>query len=117
MKKHTPITMTTMLGLVCLLILAWRAEGPKPIKAETEPEVKSGFSAQQDSLNPLKVHFENESKGGDLYVWHFGDYTSSMTRNPTHTYPGPGIYLAELIVLTDSLHDKTVHRVVIPAEE
>ena len=50
----------------------------------------------------MTVQFENNSYGGSSYAWDFGvaeqsnDISGSF--EPTYTYPGPGDYLATLIV-------------------
>ena len=50
----------------------------------------------------LTVQFENNSYGGSSYAWDFGVFEQSndvsTTFQPTYTYPGPGDYLATLIV-------------------
>ena len=36
------------------------------------------------------------------YLWNFGDGTTSIVKNPTHTYPTPGTYAVSLIITTTS---------------
>lgn len=46
----------------------------------------------------LDVSFEQSATTADYMEWQFGDGETSTTENPGHTYPGPGSYLAKLIV-------------------
>lgn len=41
---------------------------------------------------PGVVKFVNFSSGAKIYFWNFGDYQSSVDRNPEHTYSKPGRY-------------------------
>ena len=42
--------------------------------------------------------FNNTSVGASSYLWQFGDGTTSVTQNPSHTYTTPGNYNVKLIV-------------------
>ncbi|HRP44458.1 MAG TPA: PKD domain-containing protein, partial [Ginsengibacter sp.] len=44
------------------------------------------------------VSFSNQSSLATSYQWHFGDGTTSVLENPTHTYTTPGIYKIKLLV-------------------
>lgn len=44
------------------------------------------------------IYFENNSIGGDSYLWDFGDGTTSTEENPVHTYLDTGSYYVMLIV-------------------
>lgn len=74
------------------------------------------FSIAYDAQQNNKVHFFNESKGGEKYVWHFGDYTSSTRSDPSHTYQMPGVYEAKLIVVGDSSHETKTEYILISEE-
>jgi len=52
---------------------------------------------------PLKVRFQNIS-GGDAirFLWDFGDGTTSIEKNPIHTYQQEGIYTVKLNIITSS---------------
>ncbi|SMO32992.1 PKD repeat-containing protein [Saccharicrinis carchari] len=45
---------------------------------------------------PLKVQFTNQSIGGSVYSWNFGDGRTSNERNPVHTFREPGEYTVTL---------------------
>lgn len=60
--------------------------------------------AEADVDGPLEVcvndsiQFKNESFGGSLYLWDFGDGNTSDEFEPTHAYSNPGTYTIELII-------------------
>jgi len=45
---------------------------------------------------PLTVNFINKSVGGSPYHWDFGDGSTSLEANTSHTYYVPGNYVAKL---------------------
>ncbi|MBK9984217.1 MAG: PKD domain-containing protein [Saprospiraceae bacterium] len=49
------------------------------------------------STNGQTVNFENQSTGGDTYLWLFGDGQTSTETNPSHTYAAFGTYTISLI--------------------
>ena len=51
---------------------------------------------------PDPVIFINNSLNGNGYFWDFGDGTSSIQTNPTHLYPGPGVYNGSLVAYDDN---------------
>lgn len=66
---------------------------------EEENPVSAAFNANPPSgLLPLSVQFSNQSSGGTIYEWDFGDGTSSMEENPSHTYQTDGLFEVVLIV-------------------
>ena len=48
---------------------------------------------------PDSVSFVNNSSGGNVYKWLFGDGDSSALFEPSHVYGDTGLYLVTLIVL------------------
>lgn len=50
-------------------------------------------------LNPT-VYFTNTSINSTIWLWNFGDGTTSATQNPIHTYPDVGIYNIMLYATT-----------------
>jgi gliding motility-associated-like protein len=51
---------------------------------------------------PNPVVFSNNSANGNSFLWNFGDNTTSTLVNPTHVYPGPGVYTVTLVVSDSS---------------
>lgn len=45
----------------------------------------------------VPVNFSNQSTGGTLFTWFFGDGTTANTFNAVHTYNTPGTYLVQLV--------------------
>ena len=53
----------------------------------------SDFSASDSTICPTNlVSFSNLSTGANAYLWDFGDGTTSIMQNPTHTYAAAGTY-------------------------
>lgn len=46
---------------------------------------------------PVTVHFENKSNGADSFKWIFGDGSSSLLKNPSHTYTWDSVFTVYLI--------------------
>ncbi|WP_306641304.1 PKD domain-containing protein [Sanyastnella coralliicola] len=61
------------------------------------------FSFTQDCADLNTVTFLDESIEADSLIWDFGDGSPLVYNdtNPTHTYPGPGTYVVELVVFND----------------
>ena len=51
------------------------------------PDIRTSFTASPTSgCNPLTVDFTNQTSGGQVFLWEFGDGTSSGLENPTHVF-------------------------------
>lgn len=50
------------------------------------------------AVNGPAVSFTDQSQGGVIWKWQFGDGTSSTERNPSHTYASAGNYKVDLMV-------------------
>ena len=65
---------------------------------------QANFTATETSN--LTVNFNNASINANLYGWDFGDGTTGITTNPTHTYAAAGTYTVTLyasnVCYTDS---------------
>ncbi|MCB0429982.1 MAG: PKD domain-containing protein [Flavobacteriales bacterium] len=62
-------------------------------------QVMSGFSVSDTaSCLPLITTFTNSSIGHDVWMWDFGDGSTSSQNNPTHTYNQEGDYDVSLII-------------------
>jgi hypothetical protein len=55
----------------------------------------SGYIAQPGGGNT--VNFTNTSGHAEAYFWDFGDGTTSIEENPTHTFPDNGVYNVSLV--------------------
>ncbi len=53
----------------------------------------AGFSS---IVNGNTVNFTNTSVDATSYVWNFGDQSTSIEENPTHTYANDGVYTVTL---------------------
>ncbi|MEP6795458.1 MAG: PKD domain-containing protein [Saprospiraceae bacterium] len=65
------------------------------------------------SSNGQTVDFENQSTGGDTYLWLFGDGQTSTETNPTHTYSSFGTYTISLISTNDCNEDTMTIEIVL----
>ena len=63
------------------------------------PQPVAGFSVNSNSqcLSGNNFVFTNSSSGGSIYLWDFGDVTSSTTTSPSHTYLGNGTFTVKLV--------------------
>ena len=65
------------------------------------PKPVANFNTGGNNCN-LTVNFNNNSSmsSGTIttYFWDFGDATTSIIKNPSHTYANPGTYLVTLMV-------------------
>lgn len=50
---------------------------------------------------PVDVDFSNESGNAVSYTWDFGDGTTSVEENPSHTYNEPGVYTITMVAYVD----------------
>lgn len=56
------------------------------------------INRRTDPCRPHIVRFRNESSGGHLFTWHFGDGNTSNEENTSHPYAEPGEWDVKLIV-------------------
>jgi len=60
---------------------------------------QSQFSYVPDTSDPNTFNFIDQSTGNiSHWLWNFGDDSSSVAQNPTHTFPGPGNYYVCLAI-------------------
>ena len=65
------------------------------IAAYTPPQ--AGFTAQPlTGISPLSVTFTNLSQNATMYVWNFGDGSTTVEANPVHVYASGGVYTVSL---------------------
>ena len=76
------------------------------INACNLPNAAFGYSA-----NLGTVTFNDQSSGGNAYLWDFGDGNTSTSQNPTNTYASSGIYTVCLTVSDSCGTDSTCQTV------
>lgn len=60
-------------------------------------------SFPQKGTPPLTVTFQNFTEGDAIrFLWDFGDGTTSIEKNPVHTYQNEGIYTIKLNIITST---------------
>lgn len=71
------------------------------INVSSRPGPIANFTAVPKSgMQPLTVQFNDNSTGNPVvWLWDFGDESSSKQQNPTHTYYSAGNYTVSLTVL------------------
>lgn len=52
----------------------------------------ASMSTNDSVCAPATIQFNNGSASAQSYEWHFGDGTTDTAKNPTHSYPNPGVY-------------------------
>ncbi|HBG87190.1 MAG TPA: hypothetical protein DDW62_06530, partial [Marinilabiliaceae bacterium] len=83
------------------------------VSIDYRPVPDAGFITDVDAgCYPLRVLFTNYSVGGSVYMWDFGDGSTSGDRNPVHTYTEPGTYNVKLVAPgpdgNDGVFNKTI---------
>jgi PKD repeat protein len=63
---------------------------------KTIPIAKFSYVKTCNGLAPCEVMFTNQSEYAESYKWSFGDGTSSVSKNPVHTYNGGILYPVKL---------------------
>lgn len=58
------------------------------------------FSASGGGCQGAPVVFTNQSSGGQIFQWNFGDSTTSSLQNPSHIFSGSGTYAVSLLVIS-----------------
>ncbi|MCX6306893.1 MAG: PKD domain-containing protein [Bacteroidetes bacterium] len=75
----------------------------------TQPaNCEAGFTAYADSLDALRVHFQDISTPAGQIVsrlWNFGDGTTATTGDPWHTFAAAGVYHVCLTITTTGCHN------------
>jgi gliding motility-associated-like protein len=74
------------------------------------------FSPAFNCINKLEVAFTDQSVLPETWLWDFGDGTTSMLRNPTHTYAAYGTYNVSLTVTNGGCSNTKIIRVTLFTE-
>lgn len=94
----------TLVGSYNVTLVVTNASGCQ--KSLTKPayiQLVEAPDANFDSPNPTAcgapgtITFNNTSTNATSYLWNFGDNTTSVATNPSHTYTSPGTYTVTLI--------------------
>lgn len=59
---------------------------------------EANFNVSYNCVDPYTVDFTDNSVGGHIWHWDFGDGDTSNLQDPTHTYPSRGSYGVTLTV-------------------
>jgi|GEM_PF-806052 len=101
---------------VCLEVIATNSNGERCVEkickeifvdCEVQPcPCQLSPSFQYNVTADCNFQFFGASGGpsclSTVYSWDFGDGTTGMGQNPTHTFPGPGVYVVCLEVIATS---------------
>lgn len=71
----------------------------------TDPagDCEAEMEVRHREVDPFTYKFINHSTGNyTRWEWHFGDGKTSVAESPIHRYPGPGRYLAGLLIFNES---------------
>jgi gliding motility-associated-like protein len=71
------------------------------IRVYPKPTARFIYNPEVVSIVKPEVNFKNLSKEADWYIWSFGDGDSSNAIHPYHWYKNVGVYLVQLIALTN----------------
>lgn len=99
---NNPTTVYTTPGLYNVSLVVFGPNGQKDSTTQTITVVDNpiaDFSVSQTTGCALdnSFQFTNSSSNAISYIWDFGDGTSSIDPNPTHTYLNAGNYNVKLI--------------------
>lgn len=88
-----------------------------PVTIPPAPVVADFSVNNTIGISPFIASFTNLSTGATSYQWDFGDGTSSMGINPSHTYTNTGSYTVSLFATGSNGNDtetKTDYIIVVP---
>lgn len=68
------------------------------------------------NCDAVSVQLFNSSTGSNVYLWDFGDNTTSTQTNPVHAYAAPGDYTVTLAVIDPVCADTVFLSVDVPVE-
>jgi hypothetical protein len=74
-------------------------------KNEPVPNAGFIFIGDNEYKAPCNLTFTNTSTNAFSFDWQFGDGTTSVEKNPRHTYNKPGKYIIKLRSYTQSRNE------------
>ena len=108
------VTLTTSFGAGCT------GTTTLPNYICVSPDPIASFSPVPSILSELDptTQMLNSSQNANAYAWNFGDGTTSVATNPSHTYPGtPASYTIQLIAFSPFGCTDTAYATVVVEEE
>nr|WP_319537791.1 PKD domain-containing protein [uncultured Methanospirillum sp.] len=83
---------------------------PEPTPTPIPGEISAQFDASPTSgSSPVSVQFTDKSSGNPIsWIWDFGDGSSSISQNTTHSYTTSGSYTVTLIALNSKYSGSVV---------
>ncbi|MCX6304866.1 MAG: PKD domain-containing protein [Bacteroidetes bacterium] len=91
--------MRPFLLILFLLATICHSPGQASMNTDNTTSCHAGFSANPEPLQPMVIHFQDQSTGQiTLWQWSFGDGSSTTVQNPVHTYATAGTYFVCLTV-------------------
>ena len=92
--RRRPVALVVLL-LALALALATIGGGPAQAQEAGPPSASFRLSSDGGTV-PLIVTATNTSTNADRWQWDWGDGGVSTTRDPTHIYVRPGLFVIEL---------------------
>lgn len=112
-SEKDPLISYTEPGLYDVQLIAISNGGSDTLLVEDTIEVfplpKADFIFEIDSTNT--VRFTNLSTQADSFYWYFGDLSSTIERDPVHTYQNSGEFEVLLIAINECKED-TLRKIV-----
>ena len=103
----SPTHVYTTAGTYTVTLISADASGCKDTTTDTvtvnqTPVASFTADTMTACSAPFTVNFTSTSTGGTDYAWDFGDGSTSILQNPSHTYTTPGVYSVTLTVTNSS---------------
>ena len=83
-------------GLLAYVVRDPISSNSEVLMVPLQPVVAYFSASPKSGLAPLNVSFSDNSIGATSWSWDFGDGSTSVVQNPTHTYEEPGSYTVSL---------------------
>lgn len=80
----------TITALLVFITACDKTENP-PIDPNVFTPIASFSYTETINASTVTILFSNSSQNAHTYRWDFGDYNTSTLKNPSHTYPKPGL--------------------------
>lgn len=122
--EHTyGISGTFTVTLTVFNVAGQSVSAPLNVEVLPVPDLVADFTTGSIAIDPngLLMEFFDQSKEALAYAWDFGDPGSgalneSNDQNPTHVFPGPGLYQVTLLVTHGPFIDSVCKNVLITTD-